>query len=392
MPAPFRFVLLLPDRPEAETLAMRRVCGLSVAERLLESALRAGAVELWTRGRSPAIERLRARLARFELRVGEPPADALPTVEAPAHVELSAGLFELLATAEGPVFVPGMDAVAKDARLGERRPLFEGEPPPGVHALPVTCAREVLEAKRQIFRDLASPSASSTARLFNAPLSRVISWFLVETRLTPAMATAVHAAVGLASALFFAVGELGALLVAGALFELASVLDGVDGELARAKLLDSPRGAWIDTAGDAVAYLAFVVALPLGYAKYAESAGSPWAPAIPALGAVLSTSSVALLASMASYAARAGHDGSMSRIAAVVALALPYRSLRVLVELGRRAFFSKVVALLSFLGALTGDGVFYDALFFGTVAAVLSMSAVVLVGFGRRSRRTAPGP
>lgn len=379
MSAPFRFVLILPDTPDAEAAAFRTVCGVPIAERLLEGARRAGAVELWLRGAPSAVDRVRARLGRDDLRTGEPPKGRLPTVEAPAAVELSSGAFALLARADGSVFVPGLREVAKDPAVGPPRPLWEGHAASGVHALRVTSAEEVRAAKRQIFRELEPRSASKVASLLNAPISQAMSWFLVETRVTPALATAAHALVGILSAFFFAASDLGSLLVAGALFELASVLDGVDGELARAKLRDTPRGAWIDTAGDTVAYLAFVAGLSMGYAEHAAAARSPWAPVVPGLGFLLVSSSIALVASMGAYAARAGTGGSMSGVADALAHAIGARSrvLRALVELGRRAVFSKVVALLAALGAITRQGAFFDALFFGTCALVFSMNAAL---------------
>ena len=61
-------------------------------------------------------------------------------------------------------------------------------------------------------------------------------------------------------------GEAG-MLIGGILFQSASVLDGVDGEMARATFRTSPQGATMDSAVDIATNLVFVSALTLHLAQ-----------------------------------------------------------------------------------------------------------------------------
>ncbi len=396
-PAPtFCFVLVVPDLPDERNPAYLRVCGVPVALRLLAAAVRAGAGELVVAGApARAVTVLRRvsgdpRLLGCPLRVAPAEGRTMPTVEVRADVELSPAAIARLAREAVTSGRAVMDGSRAMSRARARAAGAPGALRPASIVAPVRTPSEAREAKRRIFATLAAANASPVALRMNAPISKALSWGLVERDVHPDRATAAHTLVGVLSALFFAAGEPAALLAAGLLFELASILDGVDGEIARAKLLDSPRGALVDTAGDTVAYLAYVVALPAGYAAHATTHGLPWAPLVPALAALLVGTSAAVVLAIAALAARAGRGGAMAgvvddHLARGGALA---RRARPLASLGRRALFSKVVAGLSACAALAGGGFFYDALFFGTVAHVLAMAAVVAVAARARVRLT----
>ncbi len=51
------------------------------------------------------------------------------------------------------------------------------------------------------------------------------------------------------------------LVLGGILFHFASVLDGVDGEVARLKFMSSRQGEYVDTICDSLAYVAFLAGL-----------------------------------------------------------------------------------------------------------------------------------
>jgi CDP-L-myo-inositol myo-inositolphosphotransferase len=71
------------------------------------------------------------------------------------------------------------------------------------------------------------------------------------------------------------VGLYAAGLVGGLLVQLASIIDGCDGEIARLKHMSSARGAWLDTVLDRYADMA--VALGVTYAFATAHAGPlPW--------------------------------------------------------------------------------------------------------------------
>jgi CDP-L-myo-inositol myo-inositolphosphotransferase len=64
--------------------------------------------------------------------------------------------------------------------------------------------------------------------------------------------------------LFLIRGDYTGFLVGSALFQLVNILDGCDGEIARAKYLDSERGRRLDAFCDFVTNLLFVLCLGIG--------------------------------------------------------------------------------------------------------------------------------
>ncbi|MCD6372485.1 MAG: CDP-alcohol phosphatidyltransferase family protein, partial [Thermococcus sp.] len=80
------------------------------------------------------------------------------------------------------------------------------------------------------------------SRHTNRRISTEISYLLAE-KVTPNQMTAVTFAVGILSAVL----TLISLPLAGVLYQLSSIIDGVDGELARAQLRTSRLGGYIDS-------------------------------------------------------------------------------------------------------------------------------------------------
>ena len=102
-----------------------------------------------------------------------------------------------------------------------------------------------------------------TAYLINRPLSLIMSRRLVSTAVTPNQITTIGLVMGLAAAALAATGTWVWLVLAGFLLQFSSILDGVDGELARLRLTTSVSGEWFDTICDDVINLSFMFALGL---------------------------------------------------------------------------------------------------------------------------------
>lgn len=101
------------------------------------------------------------------------------------------------------------------------------------------------------------------ARHLNRPLSRRLSLLFVRVGLSPNAVTAIAFATALVAAAVVALGRESALalVLGGLLVQLASIVDGCDGEVARATLRTSPAGAFLDSNLDRVADAAVLVAL-----------------------------------------------------------------------------------------------------------------------------------
>ncbi|BDI61794.1 CDP-alcohol phosphatidyltransferase family protein [Qipengyuania nanhaisediminis] len=118
------------------------------------------------------------------------------------------------------------------------------------------------------------------SRWINRPISRFLSHHLLKWRgVRPLHATIATALIALVMAFALVMGgEVG--LVAGAvLFQLASIVDGVDGEIARATLRTSKAGASLDTAIDAATNAAFIagVSANIWQQGYRDAALAGWA-------------------------------------------------------------------------------------------------------------------
>jgi len=146
------------------------------------------------------------------------------------------------------------------------------------------------EARRRILASLTKGGEDGfvSARL-NRPVSKRLSEKLAMTPITPNQITVISFLVCLAGAGLLSASQYTAWLVGGLLVQLASIIDGCDGEIARLKHLSSPRGAWLDTILDRYGDVA--VALGVTYAFAAVHPGpAPWiAGFLAAFGFILAS-------------------------------------------------------------------------------------------------------
>ena len=85
------------------------------------------------------------------------------------------------------------------------------------------------------------------SRFINRPISRAISRALLKTSITPSAWTLAIFVLPLAGAAFLARGDYASVIAGLLVFQCYSILDGCDGEIARAKYLESSRGGELDT-------------------------------------------------------------------------------------------------------------------------------------------------
>jgi hypothetical protein len=84
------------------------------------------------------------------------------------------------------------------------------------------------------------------------PIAGIIVWALYYTPITPNQVTIVSILSGIIGAIFYLKGTVSAFAVAGLLVILKDILDSADGQLARAKQLQSRAGRFLDSIGDFV--------------------------------------------------------------------------------------------------------------------------------------------
>ena len=201
-----------------------------------------------------------------------------------------------------------------------------------------------------ILERTAKPTDGWVSRHWNRPISRRISFAALSLRLAPRHASLVTLLIGLATAVFAVRPGYLTLVVTGILFQLASVLDGVDGEMARATLTESEAGAKLDAVVDQITYVACFVGVTVGWAREGGGVATLyWTAAI----------AVALVASLlrgARFVARYAPDASFVFIDRSVRRAardsdtLALRMAAAGFALLRRDLFSAVFLGVSFLG------------------------------------------
>jgi CDP-L-myo-inositol myo-inositolphosphotransferase len=79
-----------------------------------------------------------------------------------------------------------------------------------------------------------------------------------------------------AACVFLSRGTYSGFVLGTALYQLHSMLDGCDGEIARAKYLDSDRGPGVDALGDLTALLLFTFGLGIGLFRMAGASAARW--------------------------------------------------------------------------------------------------------------------
>jgi len=99
------------------------------------------------------------------------------------------------------------------------------------------------------------------ARYVNRPISLRISRLLLHTPITPNQVSVAAAVIGAAGVAGFLVPGSRAWAIAGAvLLQVNSIVDGIDGELARTRLQESTFGAYLDSVLDEVLNTALLAA------------------------------------------------------------------------------------------------------------------------------------
>ena len=123
---------------------------------------------------------------------------------------------------------------------------------------------EIIASEKQLLSHSGKSQDGIVSNFLNRPISRVITRFLLKLPITPNAWTILTFALAPAAFIFLVRGDYIGFLVGTAVFQLLNILDGCDGEIARAKYLDSERGRRLDAFCDFLANLFFVLCLGIG--------------------------------------------------------------------------------------------------------------------------------
>jgi CDP-L-myo-inositol myo-inositolphosphotransferase len=119
-------------------------------------------------------------------------------------------------------------------------------------------------AGRAIIAATAKPGDGIVSQLVNRPISQAISRRLLRVPgIDPFHATALAALLAVAMLASLIFGGASGLIWGAVFYQLASIVDGVDGEIARATFRSSRTGAMADSLVDAVTNIGFLAGLDI---------------------------------------------------------------------------------------------------------------------------------
>ena len=117
---------------------------------------------------------------------------------------------------------------------------------------------------------MSKPQDGFVSRFLNRPISSRITRVLVKFPVHPSAFTASIFVLPVAAGIFLLRGDYFSILVGAVIFQVFSILDGCDGEIARAKSLESKFGERLDNVCDFLGSLIYVVALGSGLNHFKE--------------------------------------------------------------------------------------------------------------------------
>jgi CDP-L-myo-inositol myo-inositolphosphotransferase len=141
----------------------------------------------------------------------------------------------------------------------------------------ITDGNQIDEIEIRFLRRSGKSQDGFVSRYLNRPVSRVVTRLLLRFPTTPNGWTWLIVLIPIVASLILLHGTYWALLWGLGLFQVFSILDGCDGELARAKFLESERGRRLDDLFDILSNILLVVGLGFGLSRQANLAGhSGW--------------------------------------------------------------------------------------------------------------------
>ncbi|MGZ8307426.1 MAG: CDP-alcohol phosphatidyltransferase family protein [Allosphingosinicella sp.] len=264
----WRAVLIFSARRDPS----RRLAGLPLAARAASEAVAAGASEIWLcvdeallpRSVRLEVERICAGV-RLRILPGRDLKGRLELAGYPPTVRLYCDRYILLADRLRRFAGGDCARLLCGAEVAAER---EGAGAEAAEEGDVLDLERPAAAARKILAATTKPSDGIVSRRFNRPVSQRISAVLLHIEgLRPWHLTIVTATMGLLMFVSFLQAGPGGLILGGILFHVASVVDGIDGEIARATFRSSERGAMLDSAVDMITNLLFYLGVTVSLSR-----------------------------------------------------------------------------------------------------------------------------
>ena len=138
----------------------------------------------------------------------------------------------------------------------------------------ITDGNQIDEIEIRFLRGSGKSQDGFVSRYLNRPISRALTRLLLRFPTTPNAWTLFILPIPIAAFFVLLQGAYWSFLWGLVLFQVFSVLDGCDGEIARAKYLESERGRRLDDFCDVLSNILLVAGLGCGLSRQAIQAGS----------------------------------------------------------------------------------------------------------------------
>lgn len=269
--------------------------------------------------------------------------------------------------------------------LSETEKVRIAEKPTALNTFLVRRHRDRLVAEKFLTEAIRHSTLGPVAKYINKRISLPLSLVLSKLWVSPNAITAVNIVIGVFSGVFAADGNRYNVILLGALlFQLASIIDGCDGEVAKLTFRSSKFGQYADSLADNLSLGSFMTGLIAGYWRQTHS------PVAFGVGAIMLVTTAITFFWMIRYLKR------NTRSASLVTFDKEYlqhlsgqpRWLLVFIRYGKYTLKKDVFSFAFLLFAIAG--VLYWWLFiaaFGTTLAAAILTSLNLKEMG--ARRTA---
>ena len=219
-----------------------------------------------------------------QLSAAEDPSDRMiPALRVPAGVVITPALVAALPSPDGICHLTWHASRPPIVWRGPALSTIEAGPvtrqlPDGA-ALDVSTPAARRRSAWRLLRASGKPTDGWLSRHVHRKISRLCSYVLLRLGLTANHATFLTLCIGIAAAWLLAQTSHKTMIAGALLFWCASIADGIDGEMARLTLSESPLGEHLDTSVDHATHLLAFAGVMVGWWRQGMSRAG-WALAI----------------------------------------------------------------------------------------------------------------
>ncbi len=286
--------LLIADAPACQ----RTLATLTVLDRQVIATHQAGATEITVvfPGTLPKLTRSAALGIDFNL-TSNVPKIYVPTLLIASNLVVQREDLERVLTNKGRLFATDRTVLPCGVTLH-----WKGDVEASLPKHPRIIAKGVVmmvkdglsaaQAEDALWDTMGLETDSFVDRNFNRPLGRVVSKFLIHTRISPNQVSLLATSAGMFAAWCFAQqtnAESHWMILGAILLQLSAVIDCVDGDIARMLHKETLTGKWLDIGGDQLVHLCLFAGIGVGLHQVNNNSGPTlWLGLAAALGVVLS--------------------------------------------------------------------------------------------------------